>query len=159
MECLRRGECLKTYCRIHYRIPFSETDAMGIVHHSNHPKYLERGRIEFLRLVGTSYKDLTLQGIHFPVLELQIKYKKPLLFDDIITIETKISFLTKTRLNFSYKIYRGSELIPGSIHESELEAELLCVAESFHCSVNEKGRPIEMNTNILKKLESLHSEK
>ena len=69
---------MKTLCRLYYRIPFSETDAMSIVHHSNHAKYLERGRIEFLRLAGLDYASMIKRGMQYPVLELRTTFQNPL---------------------------------------------------------------------------------
>ncbi len=77
---------------------------MGIVHHSNHARYLERGRIEFLRLADLNYAELIKQGMQYPVLELRTIFKKPLVFDEVILIETSIASLSKTRLSFFYNI-------------------------------------------------------
>lgn len=128
---------------------------MGIVHHSNHPRYLERGRVEMLRLAGLDYLTLTQQGNHFPVLELQIKYRRGINFDDIIAIETEVAELSKTRLAFSYRVFRVNELKAGALFESPLKGELLCSGETHHCCVNEKGRPMEMTPAMFEKLHLL----
>lgn len=134
---------MKTYCRLYYRIPFSETDAMKIVHHSNHARYLERGRIEFLRLVGYDYAEVMKRGLHFPVTELNIEYKKPLVFDQVILIETAVSLLTRVRLNFAYKVYPVAELAAPSLSTEPFQGKPSFLGESFHCCVNDDGRPVE----------------
>lgn len=143
---------MKAYCHLTYRIPFSETDAMGIVHHSNHIRYLERGRIELLRLVGHDYTKMVEQNLHFPVTGLTIEYKKPIAFDSIIIIETVVSEITRSRLHFSYKLLAGSELALPSLSEVPLELPLLAFGESRHCCVNEKGRPVEINSALVEEL-------
>ena len=139
---------MKSYCRLFYRIPFSETDAMGIVHHSNHARYLERGRVEFLRVIGFNYTEIMRRGFHFPVTDMNISFKKPLQFDDVIVIETAVSSLSKIRLNFSYKIFTGRDLGPSLLTEEPLAGSPAVVGETFHCSVNEKGRPVPMSAGI-----------
>lgn len=149
----------KTYCRLYYRIPFSETDAMKIVHHSNHARYLERGRIEFLRLVDLGYEGIMKRGMHFPVTELNIQYKKPLVFDEVILIETEISRLTRVRLNFGYKVYSVSELAqPTLSHEPYAGGKPSFTGESFHCCVNDEGRPIEAAPDIYERMQKLFGE-
>jgi len=148
---------MKTYCRLFYRIPFSETDAMKIVHHTNHARYLERGRIEFLRLAGLDYVEIMKRGMHFPVTEMNIVYKKPLVFDEIILIETEISLLTRVRLNFGYKVYSVSELAPPTFSSHPFEAKPSFLGETFHCCVNDSGRPVEAATEVYQRMQQLFS--
>lgn len=144
-----------TFCRIFYRVPFSETDAMGIVHHSNHAKYLERGRVELLRLAGSDYLSFTKRGLHFPVLELQLRFRRPIYFDESLLIETQVSLATKTRVNFSYKIFRCDKMGQDSLSSEPFIGELLCTGETFHCCVDHQGRPIEIPADVYSKLEQL----
>ncbi len=135
---------MKTFCRLTYRVPFSETDAMGIVHHANHPKYLERGRVEFLRLTDFSYVDIVKSGFHFPLTEMNVSYKKPILFDDVILIETAVAEVSKVRMTFSYKIFSISALREPQLSTEAFDGRPLAVGETFHCCTNESGRPVEM---------------
>lgn len=137
------------YCYIPYRIPFSETDQMAIVHHSNHARYFERGRVEFLRLVGLGYKELVARGAHFPLTEMSIRYRKPLRFDDNILIEAKITNISETRLSFSYRILLNEVgFIEGKIVDSPLELKELVEARTDHCCVNDSGRPIPIPKDV-----------
>ncbi len=144
-----------TFCRLYYRIPFSETDAMKIVHHTNHARYLERGRIEFLRLVGLDYVEIMKRGLHFPVTEMNIEFKKPLVFDEIIMIETRISKLTRVRLNFGYKVYSVAELAPATLSNIPFEGKPSFLGETFHCCVNNEGRPVEAAPEFHQKMQTL----
>lgn len=151
---------MKTLCRLYYRVPFSETDAMGIVHHSNHSRYLERGRIEYLRLSGHDYTKMVERGLHFPVTELRIQYKKPLVFDDVILIETAVTEVSRTRLNFSYRVFSGvgELLMPSLSNEEFTEGAPAVLGESFHCCVNNKGRPVEIEAALLEEFKRLRAQ-
>lgn len=143
------------YCRIYYRVPFSETDAMGIVHHSNHARYLERGRVEFLRLVGFDYTGVMKQGVHFPLTELKVQFKRPLVFDERIVIETRVSHADQVRLNFSYRILPADRLGEPELAHEPLEGKPKVFGETFHCAVNNDGRPVPMPENIFEKIKLL----
>ncbi|MGZ3653834.1 MAG: acyl-CoA thioesterase [Bdellovibrionota bacterium] len=146
---------MTTFCRLYYRIPFSETDAMAIVHHSNHARYLERGRIELLRLTGLDYASLIKRGMQYPVLEIRTIFKKPLVFDEAILIETAVAEVTRARLNFTYKIFSVPELAAPALSREPFEGTPSALGETHHCCVNEKGRPIGAAPDIVEKLISL----
>ncbi|MCO5141842.1 MAG: acyl-CoA thioesterase [Oligoflexia bacterium] len=139
---------MKKICHLYYRVPFSETDAMGIVHHSNHAKYFERGRVEFLRLMNFPYSKIVEKGFHFPVTALNVQFKKPIYFDDCLLIETKISKLTNIRLNFSYSLYRTENLNDSSLTNNLSSYQALVLGETQHCCVNTEGRPVEMSSEL-----------
>lgn len=146
---------MKNICRLTYRIPFSETDAMGIVHHSNHARYFERGRVELLRLIELNYTDIVKQGLHFPLTDLSVSFKKPLVFDDIILIETSVEKTTRMRVNFQYKIFTGQSLEAPALADSAQAGPPAVFGTTFHCCVNEKGRPVEMPEFMHNKFASL----
>lgn len=145
------------FCRLNYRVPFSETDAMGIVHHSNHARYFERGRVEFLRLVGFNYLEMTKRGIHVPLTEMQCKFFQPLIFDDILLIETRIASITKARLTFSYKIFRQEKIEHVTMSTEPFVGRVLVEAHTEHCIVNDKGRPQKMENEMFLQLQKISS--
>lgn len=139
---------------ITYQIPFSETDAMGIVHHSNHARYLERARIEHMRLLGADYRKVMELEMHFPLTEMQIQFKRPLKFDQTIKVETKIIGLTRTRLNFGYRILLGTKWEEPYLSSSPTIDDVCVFGQTYHCCVNNAGRPVPINEevfNILRK--------
>jgi acyl-CoA thioester hydrolase len=144
-----------TFCRLYYRIPFSETDAMKIVHHSNHARYLERGRVEFLRLTGLDYASIMRRGLHYPLVEIRTVFKKPLVFDEVILVETAITEVTRARLDFAYKIYSVPELLAPSLSREAFEGKPSVLGETFHCCVNDEGRPVAAETELVEKLKIL----
>jgi acyl-CoA thioester hydrolase len=72
------------------RARYAETDQMRFVYYGNYAQYFEVGRVEFLRSRGLSYKDLEAEGVMMPVVELNIKYKRPAKYDDLLTIRSQV---------------------------------------------------------------------
>ncbi len=91
------------------RVHFYETDEMGVVHHSNYIRWFEIGRVEFLRAVGITLKDLMADGILFPLTEVNAKFLNPSDFDDVLEIKTTATELTKVKMAFDYEISRKSD--------------------------------------------------
>lgn len=91
------------------RVRYAETDQMGYVYYGNYAQYYEVGRVEALRKLGFSYKDMEEKGIMLPVLELTINYKKPAFYDDEITIVTSIKEMPSVRITFDYECYNSNK--------------------------------------------------
>ena len=87
------------------RVRYGETDRMGYVYYGNYAEYFEVGRVEALRELGMSYRELEDSGILLPVLEYSIKYLKPAYYDELLTIKTCITDLPAARLIFSYETF------------------------------------------------------
>ncbi len=86
------------------RVRYGETDQMGYCYYGNYAQYFEVGRVETLRAIGMSYKQLEENGFMLPVSDLNIQYKKPALYDDLLTIETTITKIKGVRIFFAYEI-------------------------------------------------------
>ncbi|HST06422.1 MAG TPA: thioesterase family protein, partial [Chloroflexia bacterium] len=71
-----------------FRARYSETDAMGIVHHSSYVLWMEVGRTEFMRAHGFTYRQLEEMGVQMPVLELNVRFRRPAYYDDELRITT-----------------------------------------------------------------------
>jgi len=89
---------------ISFRIRYSETDQMGVVYHGNYAQYLEMARVEWLRMLGISYKKMEEDGIMLPVISLSINYLKPALYDDLITVKVILNKKPAVRIEFDYEI-------------------------------------------------------
>jgi acyl-CoA thioester hydrolase len=87
------------------RVRYGETDRMGYCYYGNYAEFLEVGRVEALRSMGITYKELEDDGIMLPVSEFQIKYLHPAKYDDLLTITTNVSHLKGARIYFSYEIF------------------------------------------------------
>ena len=90
------------------RVRYAETDQAGFVYYGNYAQYYEVGRVEALRKLGYTYKELEEKGIIMPVLSMNIKYIRPALYDDLLTIKTIIREAPVTRMNFEYEILNES---------------------------------------------------
>jgi acyl-CoA thioester hydrolase len=75
------------------------------VYHGNYAQYLELGRVEWLRSMGISYKDMEENGIMLPVISLELKFKKSAVYDDLITVVTKLKKIPSVKIEFDYEIY------------------------------------------------------
>jgi len=116
---------------IKIRIRYAEVDRMGFVYHSNYLVFLEMGRTEWLRQNGTSYDEMEKSGIFLPVVNIEIKYRKPAYYDDIICVNTIVKKENSRSITFSYKIIRDNEI--------------LIEASSKHIYMNKDGKAIAYN--------------
>ena len=87
------------------RVRYAETDQMGYVYYGNNAQYYEVGRVEAMRSLGFSYKEMEERGILMPVINLNVNYKKPALYDDEVRIVTMVKTLPNVRITFEYECY------------------------------------------------------
>jgi acyl-CoA thioester hydrolase len=78
---------------------------MGVVYHGNYAQYFEMGRVEWLRNFGVSYKWMEDNGVMLPVVSLEMNYKKPARYDDILLVKTILKSQTSVKIEFDYEIY------------------------------------------------------
>ena len=94
------------------RVRYGETDQMGFVYYGVYAQYFEVGRVELLRSLGVSYKSLEEEGYFLPVVNFEIQYQKPALYDDELTIKTTIKEIPSSRIVFYYETFNmGNELL------------------------------------------------
>lgn len=95
------------------RVRYGETDQMGYAYYGVYAQYYEVGRVEAMRLLGFSYKDVEAKGILMPVTDYTISYKKPAFYDDELTIVTTINEVPKgARIIFDYECFnQNNELL------------------------------------------------
>ncbi|MFK2821014.1 thioesterase family protein [Flavobacteriaceae sp. LMIT009] len=124
------------------RIRYGETDQMGVVHHGNYPSFLEMGRIEWLRSLGISYKQMELDGIMLPVISLALNFKMSACYDDIITVKTTLKKIPTVKIEFEYEILNEV-------------GEVLTTANTVLAFINmETKRPTRCPQFILDKLQN-----
>ena len=90
------------------RVEYHHTDQMGIVHHSNYVKFFEVARTEWLRAAGLTYAEMERRGGMMPIVEVQVKYRQPAYYDELITVRAEVSELPMARMTFRYEI-RGED--------------------------------------------------
>ncbi len=124
------------------RIRYAETDQMGFVYHGNYAQYLEMGRLEWLRELGISYKEMEANHVMLPVYSLAIRYIKSAFYDDVLTITTRIKKIPSVRIEFTYEIHNQ-------------KGELITTAETTLIFINMiTKKPIRCPDYILKKLKT-----
>lgn len=121
------------------RVPFVDTDRMGIVYHANYIKYFEIGRTEYLRDIGFPYVDLEMRGIWLPVGSVHCTYKSPAKYDDLLTVRTHVAQLKGATIVMAYEI-----------HRKETE-EVLATGETVHPITDDRLRPIRLR-NVYEEL-------
>src|SRR5215210_2148327 len=93
------------------RVRYAETDRMGLLHHANYLVYFEQARTELLRARGVAYKDLEDRGFFLVIAKVEIKYRAPAHYDDVLTIRTTVTRTTPVRLEHRYEVFRDGTLI------------------------------------------------
>lgn len=86
------------------RVRYAETDQMGFVYYGNYATYFEVARVESLREIGLNYKEFEDNGILMPVINLNCNFKKPAVYDDLLSITTKIIKMPGVRIFFEYDV-------------------------------------------------------
>ncbi len=94
-----------------YRVPYADTDQMGVVYYANYLEYFERGRTEMLRAGGMPYSELEKLGFFLPVSEAHCKYLRSARYDDLLTIRSFVTEIRGVRLTIGSEVRRGDELL------------------------------------------------
>lgn len=90
------------------RVRYAETDQMGVVYHSNHLIWFEVGRVEFLRQMGFSYRDMERdEGLYIAVAEAKCRYRAPVYYDEEVVVRTRLKTVRGSVIIFSYELARA----------------------------------------------------
>ena len=91
------------------RVRYAETDQMGVVYHSNHLIWFEVGRVELLRQLGFSYRDMEREdGRFIAVAEAKCRYRAPVYYDEEVLIRTRLKHVRESVVVFSYELLRAN---------------------------------------------------
>jgi acyl-CoA thioester hydrolase len=100
------------------RVRYAETDQMNVVYYGNYAQYFEVGRVESIRQLGFSYKDLESSGIIMPVVEMNVRYLRPARYDDLLNIRTTLrEWPSDHRIRFYQEVFNeeGKLLTVGDV--------------------------------------------
>lgn len=100
------------------RVRYAETDQMGYVYYGNYAMYYEVARVESLRQLGLTYKQLENIGVMMPVTEYATRFKAPARYDELLTIITTIKEMPTMRIRFYYEIFNEENKL---INEGETQ--------------------------------------
>ena len=116
-----------TVCETRLRVRYAETDQMGVVYHANHFIWFEVGRVELLRQLGFSYRDMEQNDACFiAVVDARCRYKAPVRYDDEVIVRTQLKNVRESVIHFGYELLRAGD------------GELLAEGETTHIVTDEK---------------------
>lgn len=98
------------------RVRYGETDQMQYVYYGNYAMYYEVGRVESLRQLGLTYKELESMGIIMPVLENHSEFLAPAVYDELLRVRVTIPDKPSVRIRFKYEIFNEQDAL---IHRGE----------------------------------------
>jgi acyl-CoA thioester hydrolase len=113
---------------------------MGVAWHGEYLAWFEVGRTELLRGLGLTYRELEEQGLRLPVIEVQVRYLRPAVYDDLLEVRTGIGHLSGARVVFVYEVVR--EGAPGP----------LATGTTSHAAVDRDGRPRRLPEDLRRRL-------
>ena len=112
------------------RVRYAETDQMGIVYHSNHFIWFEVGRVELMRQLGFTYKEMEREdGCFIAVVDARCRYKAPVLYDDEVVVRTWLKNVRDKLIHFGYELLRAGS------------GELLAEGETTHIVADAEMKP------------------
>jgi acyl-CoA thioester hydrolase len=110
------------------RVIYADTDAMGVVYHTNYIKWFELGRNELMRQLGVPYTELGKLGLNLPLIEVHCDYLKFATYDQLLTIETGLDYIRKARIKFNSRIW------------DENKESMLVEGYTVHVCTNHEGK-------------------
>lgn len=108
---------------IEFRVSYYEVDGQGRVHHAQYLNFFERGRVELMRDLGHSYRNLEATGLMLVVAEMNVRYLGAAQFDDLLTLTTRVLEARGATIRHGYQLIRsddGSPIVEG-------ESRIACV--------------------------------
>ena len=126
--------------KIQFRVRYGETDQMGYVYYGNYAQYFEMGRVEWLRNLGISYKEMEANGIMLPVINMNISYKKPAKYDELLTLKTTLLKLPSAKIEFDFELFNETGELLTQAYVSLVFIDIA------------KNRPVKAPELIIKKL-------
>ena len=121
------------------RVRYAETDQMNIVYYGNYAQYFEVGRVEAMRDLGLTYRQMEEDGIMLPVIHMEVDYKNSAKYDDLLTIETSIVDIPGVKLTFHHKVLKDNLIL------TEGKVQLVFMDK-------EKWRPVRAPKDFLDRL-------
>lgn len=110
------------------RVLFADTDAMGVVYHTNYIKWFELGRNEFMRQIGVPYTEVSKLGLDLPLINVSCEYLKFAVYDQLLIVETEFDYIRKARVRFNSRIW------------DENQENLLAEGYTVHVCTNKDGK-------------------
>lgn len=126
--------------RYTHTVAFYETDGMGIVHHSNHLRFLELARVAFMAEHDRPYTEYVAEGIHVPVIRAEVSYHQPLRFAERVVIACWLRWAKAASMGFAYRL--------------EVEGQLRACALTDHAIVDASGQPRRIPAHMRERIDA-----
>ncbi|ESP62651.1 4-hydroxybenzoyl-CoA thioesterase family active site protein [Smithella sp. ME-1] len=110
------------------RVLYSDTDAMGVVYHTNYIKWFELGRNELMRQLGVPYTELCSVGLNLPLIKVSCEYMKFATYDQLLTVETEFAYIKKATVRYNSRIW------------DENKENLIAEGYTIHACTNNEGK-------------------
>lgn len=95
---------------VQIRVRYGETDQMGYLYYGNYAQYYEVGRVETIRSLGLSYKEMEeVHGIWLPVVSMDMRFVRPAYYDDLLTVRSELRRLPDTHIVFHVEIFNDKK--------------------------------------------------
>jgi acyl-CoA thioester hydrolase len=128
---------------LEYRVPYADTDQMGVVYYANFLIFFERARNEFFRKIEYPYLKMEDEGIMLPVVEAHVDYASPALYDDLLKITARVVKLKGCRIQMENEVYNE-------------QGVLICKGYTVHCFMGKESRkPMKAPDSLIKQIESM----
>jgi acyl-CoA thioester hydrolase len=114
------------------RVRYAETDAMGVVYHTNYLIWFEVGRGEYSRQMGTDYRHWEEAGLLLPVTEATCRYLSPARYGDLVTVATWVEEIRSRMIAFAYEA------------RMQETGRVLATGKTVHVCINRDGRPAQI---------------
>ena len=95
--------------KLEYRVPYADTDQMGVVYYGNYLTFFERARNELMRACGYTYKECEAEGFMLPVVHAEVDYRRPAKYDDLLEITAFVKQQRGVRLEIACEVRRKGE--------------------------------------------------
>jgi acyl-CoA thioester hydrolase len=122
-------------------VRYAETDAMGIVHHSNYVVWFELARTHLCRQTGKEYAAIERDGHSLTVTRTDVRYRRPAHYGETVRVEAWIERLASRKVEFGYEVHRGEELLTTGTTE--------------HVWIDVRGRPCRMPADVAPEFERM----
>lgn len=119
-----------------YRVIYGDTDQMGVVYYANYLRLFELGRNEYLREAGLTYREIEARGLRLPVVHASCDYSRPARYDDLLSVETRVTKVQGARVHFAYEIKNE-------------EGNRLATGSTVHANVDATGRVVRLDPQLI----------
>ena len=110
------------------RVLYADTDAMGVVYHTNYIKWFEIGRSELMRQLGVPYTELGKVGLNLSLIKVSCEYLKFATYDQLLTVETEFDYIKKATVRYNSRIW------------NENKENLIAEGYTIHVCTNNEGK-------------------